>query len=61
MNDEGDYFPLWGTCLGFELLNLLAAKNNWMKLCSAEDLASNINFVEGILAHCFEIQYLNFV
>lgn len=25
MNDQGDYFPLWGTCLGFELLTYLSA------------------------------------
>ena len=25
MNEQGDYFPLWGTCLGFELLTYLAA------------------------------------
>ena len=24
-NDAGDYFPVWGTCLGFELLMLEAA------------------------------------
>lgn len=47
MNDKGHYFPLWGTCLGFELLNLLAAKKNWMKACSAEDLATSLNFEKG--------------
>jgi len=26
-NDKGDYFPVWGTCLGFELL-LLASAND---------------------------------
>ncbi|GAB0094655.1 gamma-glutamyl hydrolase [Sergentomyia squamirostris] len=25
LNDQGDYFPLWGTCLGFELLTYLSA------------------------------------
>ncbi|XP_011304814.1 gamma-glutamyl hydrolase isoform X2 [Fopius arisanus] len=25
MNDHGDYFPIWGTCLGFELMTYLAA------------------------------------
>ena len=28
MNDNGDYFPLWGTCLGFELLTYLSADGN---------------------------------
>ena len=27
MNDRGDFFPIWGTCLGFELLTYLSAKN----------------------------------
>lgn len=26
-NNEGDYFPIWGTCLGFEEL-LIALTNN---------------------------------
>ncbi|XP_054716706.1 gamma-glutamyl hydrolase-like [Uloborus diversus] len=47
MNDNGTYFPLWGTCLGFELLNFLVAGKLWMKACSAEDLSTNINFVNG--------------
>lgn len=24
-NDQGDYFPVWGTCMGFQLLHILAA------------------------------------
>jgi len=27
-NDAGDYFPMWGTCMGFQFLNILAAQNN---------------------------------
>jgi gamma-glutamyl hydrolase len=26
-NTQGDYFPLWGTCQGFQLLNILTSKN----------------------------------
>ncbi|GBM97117.1 Gamma-glutamyl hydrolase [Araneus ventricosus] len=47
MNDKGDFFPLWGTCLGFELLNYVAVEKLWMEACAAEDLATNIEFVEG--------------
>ncbi|GIY86156.1 gamma-glutamyl hydrolase [Caerostris darwini] len=48
MNDNGDFFPIWGTCLGFELLNYLAANDTlWMKSCAAEDLPTNIEFVNG--------------
>ncbi|CAO1304490.1 unnamed protein product, partial [Diamesa hyperborea] len=28
MNNQGDYFPIWGTCLGFELLTYLSANGN---------------------------------
>lgn len=27
-NDEGNYTPLWGTCLGYELLNVCAVPND---------------------------------
>lgn len=26
-NDAGDYMPLWGTCMGFQLLNILTSHN----------------------------------
>ena len=26
-NDKGDYFPVWGTCLGFETISVLAAQD----------------------------------
>lgn len=47
MNEKGDYFPLWGTCLGFELLNFAAVEKSWMKLCTADDWATNIDFADG--------------
>ncbi|KAL0482347.1 peptidase C26 [Acrasis kona] len=25
-NDKGDYFPVWGTCLGFEMLHIFASE-----------------------------------
>lgn len=25
MNEQGDYIPLWGTCLGFEAMTYVAA------------------------------------
>lgn len=28
LNERGEYFPVWGTCLGFELLTYLAANGN---------------------------------
>eukprot|EP01130_Rhizamoeba_saxonica_P007205 TRINITY_DN2908_c0_g1_i1.p1 TRINITY_DN2908_c0_g1~~TRINITY_DN2908_c0_g1_i1.p1 ORF type:complete len:325 (-),score=46.80 TRINITY_DN2908_c0_g1_i1:24-998(-) len=26
-NDKGEYFPIWGTCMGFQMLNMLVAKD----------------------------------
>ncbi|GFY42240.1 gamma-glutamyl hydrolase [Trichonephila inaurata madagascariensis] len=47
MNDKGDFFPLWGSCLGFELLHYLVAQKLWMKACAAQDIATNLEFVKG--------------
>ena len=33
VNQEGDYFPVWGTCQGFEILGILAA-NDPTVLCT---------------------------
>jgi len=27
-NDKGDFFPIWGTCLGFEMMLIMEAGNN---------------------------------
>jgi gamma-glutamyl hydrolase len=34
-NDSGNYFPLWGTCLGFEFMVMLAASEDPMKQIDA--------------------------
>uniref|UniRef100_T1JIA3 folate gamma-glutamyl hydrolase n=1 Tax=Strigamia maritima TaxID=126957 RepID=T1JIA3_STRMM len=39
-NDNSDYFAIWGTCLGFEMLSiLLANQTNWLTSCSCQDVA----------------------
>ena len=49
-NDKGDYFPVWGTCLGFELLSFIQSGND-VSVLSAMD-ASNLSlplvFTEGV-------------
>mmetsp|Transcript_16637 Transcript_16637/g.30514 ORF Transcript_16637/g.30514 Transcript_16637/m.30514 type:complete len:340 (+) Transcript_16637:2035-3054(+) len=50
-NRNGDYFPIWGTCLGFELLNVLASGNNATVLTGsglfdAEDYPTPVTFTE---------------
>ena len=48
INDNGDYFPLWGTCLGFELLLYLSAgKQNYLTACNSYDRALTVTFLEG--------------
>ena len=40
-----DYFPIWSTCLGFELLVTLSANDTKiMTNCSASNLMSNVEF-----------------
>jgi len=36
-NKKGDYFPLWGTCQGFQLMSILAANNHSILLDHAYD------------------------
>lgn len=43
-NDNKTHFPLWGTCLGFELLTVLTSGTRMLTACSASDLALNLNF-----------------
>jgi len=40
-NDDGDYFPIWGTCNGFELLTVLSVSDDQSRLtdCYSEDQA----------------------
>ena len=39
-NRAGDYFPIWGTCNGFELLTVLAAREkSHLTDCSSHDQA----------------------
>ncbi|XP_067671281.1 gamma-glutamyl hydrolase A-like isoform X2 [Haliotis asinina] len=38
-NDAGDFFPLWGTCLGFELLTNLTARHNLLEHTDAENIS----------------------
>lgn len=47
-NDKGDYFPIWGTCLGFELLaSLLVPGRDLLVNCTAYELALPLNITTG--------------
>ncbi|XP_068422707.1 gamma-glutamyl hydrolase [Clinocottus analis] len=38
-NDEGDFFPIWGTCMGMQLLTVLVAEENLLEKTTAENVA----------------------
>jgi hypothetical protein len=47
-NEAGDYFPVWGTCLGFELLTFLVTRpHNILTLCEAQNVALPLVFKPG--------------
>lgn len=48
-NKNNDYFPIWGTCLGFETLNIIAAGNNTSVLSrfSASDISLPLNYTDA--------------
>lgn len=53
MNDEGDYFPIFGTCLGFQYLIILASgtrndKHQNKKNCSSKS-NQPLKFTKGKL------------
>ncbi|EEB12583.1 gamma-glutamyl hydrolase precursor, putative [Pediculus humanus corporis] len=44
-NKNGDYFPIWGTCLGFELITYLSNNNNDLREdCKSSNEALPIKF-----------------
>ncbi|XP_033474517.1 gamma-glutamyl hydrolase [Epinephelus lanceolatus] len=45
-NDEGDFFPIWGTCMGMQLLTVLVAGQNLLTKTTAENLALPLNLTE---------------
>lgn len=44
---EGDHFPIWGTCLGFQLITALASEKYLLTDFDAEDLALPLNFSDS--------------
>lgn len=47
-NDAGDVFPIWGTCLGFELLAFISNNEERnLARCDSQDQALPLDFLEG--------------
>ncbi|KAI3372729.1 hypothetical protein L3Q82_023193 [Scortum barcoo] len=42
-NDAGDFFPIWGTCMGMQLLTVLVAGENLLTNTTAENVALPLN------------------
>lgn len=45
-NERGEFYPIWGTCLGMELLTVLSSDNNTLVGCHANDLSLKLEFVD---------------
>lgn len=55
-NNAGDYFPVWGTCLGFELLTYVATRqHNILTACDSENVALPLKFKLGRSALIFTV------
>ena len=42
----GTFFPIWGTCLGFETLNILTAGFDVTSPSDADDVTLTLNFTQ---------------
>ncbi|ESO84108.1 hypothetical protein LOTGIDRAFT_229608 [Lottia gigantea] len=47
-NDEGDFFPLWGTCQGFQLLTNLTADVDLLSSTDSENLPLPLNISKSL-------------
>ncbi|XP_005392230.1 PREDICTED: gamma-glutamyl hydrolase [Chinchilla lanigera] len=45
--DDGDHFPVWGTCLGFEELSYLISEEMLLTLTDTEQITLPLNFTKG--------------
>ncbi|XP_066952437.1 gamma-glutamyl hydrolase-like isoform X2 [Macrobrachium rosenbergii] len=49
-NMEGTYLPLWGTCLGFEIITYLGADyQNWLQRCHARNKVDQLTLQPGFM------------
>ncbi|XP_068566337.1 gamma-glutamyl hydrolase-like [Cebidichthys violaceus] len=46
-NKRGDYFPVWGTCLGYEQLTVLTSGKNLLSLTNTSGVPLPLNFING--------------
>lgn len=66
LNDNGVYFPLFGTCLGFQLLLYTSNENkSCRRICSSVNQSLPLHFSKGLHQNCsyfssFNENYLSF-
>ncbi|XP_051278576.1 gamma-glutamyl hydrolase [Dicentrarchus labrax] len=54
-NDAGDFFPIWGTCMGMQQLTVLVAGENLLTNTTAENIALPLNLTaEASTSKMFE-------
>merc|ERR1712002_87627 len=46
-NNRGDYFPIWGTCFGFQTMHTILVDKRCRAQRPAQDEATYLNFVDG--------------
>lgn len=47
-NDDGDYFPVWGTCMGFEFLLWAEGSGQEVRIsCEANNQLDKLRFQKG--------------
>ncbi|GAA6107997.1 zgc:171566 [Tachysurus ichikawai] len=46
-NDDSDYFPIWGTCQGFQQLTVLTSNENLLTLTNTKAVAMPLVFAPG--------------
>ena len=47
--DAGDYFPIWGTCFGFEILTMITAGKDLRTATKAIDISYPLILSKGKL------------
>lgn len=52
-NKHGDYFPMWGTCLGFEMLTVMAAGHDVLSDTDSENMTIPLKLVPGMKVALF--------
>merc|ERR1712179_420906 len=49
-NEKNDFFPIWGTCMGFEVMNVLAVGKDVVSERISNDKALPLDFIEDSAA-----------